>query len=553
MKHSPKTIIQDLYSGLMTSLFSIPEGMAYASIAGVNPIYGLFSAMGATIVSSLTTSSILMISTLTSAIAISTKSVINVANFESSTIPEALFTLTFLIGVVMLVLGVLRLGKIVNFVSNAAITGFIFGIAMLIIIGELGDLVGMKISGHNKLEEMVYWFTHIHEWDITTAIFSLLTIVLMFLLQKNRKTKEAASFIVLIGGVAVAYLVNLPSIALIGSISDTAISLPTPVVPNPILMPKLFVGAISIALLALVQGTSISTSFPNPDGSESNYSKDFIGQGLGNIFGSFFQSMGTGGSFSRTAISVMSGAKSNLSGIFSALWLILIVVIAGKLIALIPIATIGSILTVIAWQIMLRRCSDISLILRTSKESSVVMITTFLSSLFIPLQWTIFLGAILSLLFYIYASATKIRLSRMIKNKEGYFEIHDMPKKIDSGSVTVFDYEGNCFFGEVPAIKNMMPSIKEVKHSVIIWRMRGCEDIHSTFLKWLKGFIDQFLANDNRFMIEGVDTRVMKILEKTSIVEKIGKDNIFPAHPAYLMALEQALHTANTWIDSKKH
>ncbi|MFQ5729653.1 MAG: SulP family inorganic anion transporter [Waddliaceae bacterium] len=549
-KISLKTILADLYSGFATAFFSIPEGMAYAKIAGVNPIYGLFSSIVPPIVASLSTSTVLMVSTVTSAIAISTKSVLDVADVEGSQLSTALFTLTFLVGVVMFLFGILRLGKIVNFVSNAVMTGFVVGTAFLIIVGELGSLVGLHITGNNKFQEIVQWISHADQWDLPTTLVGVLTIVLMLAFQKIPKVKEAAAILVLLIGSIIVNIMGLSSLELVGSLTKVPSHLPHFVLPDPTLMPRLALGALSIALLALVQGSGISTAVRNPTGEETDYSRDFIATGLGNISGSFFQSMGTGGSFSRTGVNVTSGATSRLSGLFSGLWLILIIATAGKLIEFIPVVIIAGILCVIASQLMTHRYADIKLILTTSPESSFIMTITFLSALFIPLQWTIFLGAGLSFFFYIYSSATKIRLAQLVQNKEGDFETRDLPNKICSNEVTVLNYQGNCFFGELPTIKDLMPSTKEVHNAVIIWRMEGCEDVHSTFLKWMKRFAEEFHANGNQFMIEGVEPHVMKILKKSEIIESIGEENVFPAHPSLLQALEQALEKAHKWIKS---
>ena len=129
-KVNRKELLSDLSAGFATGLFSIPEGMAYAKLIGVNPVYGLYSSMVAPIAASLTTGTILMISTLTSAIAICTGSVIQQAGIDVSSNPSALFTITFLVGAIMLVMGLLRLGSVVNFVSNAVMTGFVAGASL---------------------------------------------------------------------------------------------------------------------------------------------------------------------------------------------------------------------------------------------------------------------------------------------------------------------------------------------------------------------------------------------------------------------------------------
>lgn len=155
LKPNSKTIVKDAVAGFSTGLFSIPEGMAYAQLAGVNPVYGLYSGMVATIVAAMSTGTILMISTLTSAIALSTGSMLESAGLDASSDPSALFTITFLVGTYMFVMGLLRLGSLMSFVSNAVMTGFVAGASLLIIIGELGDFSGYDPVGANDFAEII--------------------------------------------------------------------------------------------------------------------------------------------------------------------------------------------------------------------------------------------------------------------------------------------------------------------------------------------------------------------------------------------------------------
>lgn len=535
----------DLFSGLATALFSIPEGMAYAKLAGVNPIYGLYSGMIATIAAALTTGTVLMISTVTSAIAISTRSVLNLAEIEASQSSTALFTLTFLIGAVMFILGLLRLGRIVDFISNAVMTGFIVGASMLIIIGELHELVGLQGHREAKILEFVDWITHIQNWSPTTTFVGFGSIFLMLLLKRIPGLKQTASLLTILASSLTVYICKLKSVALISSIATISGSLPSLSLPDFSLMPRLAVGAVSIAFVALTQGAGVSMAVPNPSKKEASHSHNLVGEGIGNLLGSFFQSMGTGGSLSRTAINVKSGAQSRLSGVAAGLWLMLIVVLFAKMIGYIPLATISGVLCVIASEIILKKHCDIKLILSTSVASTAVMLITFVSALFIPLQWTIFLGAGLSLLFFVYTSATQIRLIQWIQNKDGSFAKESAPLKISSNQLIILDYEGNGFFGEVPAIKKLIPSTQNVQNSVIIWRMRGVEDVHSTFLKWMKQFIEKFQTNGNRFIIEGVEPHVLQELKRSGILNSIGKENIFPSEPGIFVALKKAIKSAS--------
>lgn len=369
LKLSMKTLRSDLVSGFATGLFSIPEGMAYAKLAGVNPVYGLYSGMISTIVASLTTGSILMISTLTSAIALSTASVIQVAGIQHGQIPQALFTITFLVGAVMFVMGLLRLGSVVNFVSNAVMTGFVAGASLLIIIGELGDFSGYDPSGANKLMKVVDWIANIGQWEPVTTAVGLGTVFLMVILKRFGRTEKLAAIITLFVMTIVVKLLSLSSVALVGSIAKIPNSLPTPMLPSVEMIPKLALGSVSVALVALIQGAGISTAYANPDGSHPSASRDFTGQGLGNLIGSFFQSMGTGGSLSRTGISVGAGASSRLGGVFAGLWLGLIVLLFGSVAELVPLSVIAGMLFVIGAELIVGRLPDARLVLASSRGS----------------------------------------------------------------------------------------------------------------------------------------------------------------------------------------
>jgi len=452
-----KNIFSDLASGFTTGLFSIPEGMAYAKILGVNPVYGLYSSMVAPIVAGLTTGTILMVSTLTSAIAICTGSVIQQAGIDVTHHPSALFAITFLVGAIMLLMGLLRMGSVVNYVSNAVMNGFVAGASLLILVGELGDLTGYAPSGTNKLFKMVDHITHISHWDPATTAVGFGTIIAMVVLKKISATEKAAAVITLILGTMVINLLHLPSVELISKIAEISSGLPAVVLPDPAMMPKLTLGALSVALVALTQGAGIGTAVPNPDGSRASQSRDFIGQGMGNLVGSFFQSLPTGGSLSRTGISVGAGAKSRMASVFSGLWLILIVVLMGSLAEAVPLSVIAGILVVVAVELLADRIPDARLIWNTSKGSAATGLLTFGSALFIPLQYTIFLGAGLSMALYIYASSHHVRLYYLVPTEDGHWEEKDAPKTYPSNKITVLRFDNLSFFAEVPLLDGLLP------------------------------------------------------------------------------------------------
>lgn len=544
-----KTFKNDVIAGFSTGLFSIPEGMAYAQLAGVNPVYGLYSGMMATLVAALSTGTILMISTLTSAIALTIGSVITTAGYDGSD-PTVLFTVTFLVGTYMFVAGLLRLGKLVSFVSNAVMTGFVMGASLLIIIGELGDFSGYDPVGANDLAEVVNWFVNIPNWDPTTTIVGAATLIMVLVLKRIRRTEKMASIIALLLMSVVVFALSL-NVELVGDIATIPSSLPAPTLPNFSAIPSLALGSLSVAIVALVQGAGISTAYPNPDKSKSSQSRDFIGEGLGNLVGSFFQSMATGGSLSRSGISVSGGAGSRWGGIFAALWLALIVVLFGPLAELVPLAVIAGLLFVIAGELIMARVPSLILVHRTSPGAAAALWITFLSALFIPLQWTIFLGAGLSLLVYVWAASQKTDVHELTKREDGRYEEHEVPESYSSGKASIITLGGIDFFAEVPLLEESLPDALTAQNAVVILRLRGTEHIGSTAIRWLERYNTDLRESGNLLMLAGVAPQLKEELSKAKVLEQIGEENVFEAQPGYGAAEDEALEAAQKWLDSR--
>ena len=539
----------DIIAGFSTGLFSIPEGMAYAQIAGVNPVYGLYSGMVATIAAALTTGTILMISTLTSAIAIATASVIEEAGLDASD-PNALFTITLVVGGMMFILGVLRMGSLVNYVSNAVMTGFVMGASALIIIGELGDYSGYDPVADTDLGELVDWITNIDQWDLTTTLVSTVTLVLVLVLKRFERTEKMAAVIVLLVMSVVVYILSL-DVELVGDIAQIPTgldALPLPMLPDLSVLGDVALGSVSVALVALVQGAGISTAYPNPDKSRTSQSRDFLGEGIGNLVGSFFQSMSTGGSLSRTGISVGGGAGSRMGGVFAGLWLMALVVVFGGLAELVPLSVIAGLLFVIGAELVMARIPSLIMVHRTSLGSAVALWLTFLSAFIIPLQFTIFLGAGLSLGLYIYTSSRALRVNGLSRRDDGRYQAYDLPDRLPSGEATLVEVRGPEFYAEIPSFDEMLPERLGTTGAVIILNLRGRETAHSTGLKWLDKYAKDLAEDGNVLMLSDVSPGVVQAMEATGVMETIGRDRVFEETPIRGAANDTALDAAEEWL-----
>jgi len=276
--------------------------MAHALLASVNPVFGLYTLMLATPVGAFFTSSIFMNISTTSALAVAAGDTL--INYPSEERTSVLVTLVLLIGVFQIVMGLFRLGWLTRFISFPVMTGFMTGVAALIIIGQLGDFTGYYSQYSGKISQLADLVLNHQSIDLATLAIGLLTILLIYGLGSTRLSKFSLVLALLLAS-GTAILLNeyfSTSIKLVADITDVPSALPRPVMPNLKLIVPLLVPAIAIGIIGLVQGAGVSQTFPNPDGKFSNVSRDFLGQGAANLAAGFFSGIPAGGSSSGTAL-----------------------------------------------------------------------------------------------------------------------------------------------------------------------------------------------------------------------------------------------------------
>jgi SulP family sulfate permease len=238
-----------------------------------------------------------------------------------------------------------------------------------------------------------------------------------------------------------------------------------------------------------------------------------------------------------------------MAGVFSGLWLILVVVLMGGLAETVPLSVIAGILVVVAVELIAARIPDARLIWNTSKGSAVTGLLTFGSALFIPLQYTIFLGAGLSMVLYIYASSRHVRLYHLVPTDDGHWEEKDAPKTYPSNKTTVLRFDNLSFFAEVPLLDGLLPGKEGVKNAVVILTLRYMETLPSTTLKWLARYNLELRQSGNLLLLAGVGSHVFELLAHTGIIDAIGKENIFRAQRVITASIDEAVTRAQDWLE----
>ena len=544
LKISSKTALRDLLAGITCALSFVPQGMGYAVVAGVSPVHGLYTGVFAPIIGTLLAGSSLMVITVTNELAVPTAGIL--ATFGSQFSTKALFTLTLLIGVIQIILGVLKFGSLTRFISNCVMTGFISGVAILLIFGQLQKLTGYsgRQSG-NVFVKTWDWLLHLNGIDLRTTLVGLLTIVAIILFQRTR-LKAIAFVLALVIATAVVSLLHWNTVQLVGAIAKIPRGLPSLVLPDFRAIPVLFLDALSLAILGLSIASGVSQAYPEADGSIPDASHDFLAQGAANVVGGFLQGMPAGGSISRTATSVSAGAKTRWANIFAGLVLAIFLMTIGRVAEIIPMAGLAGLLVYIGFSVM--RLDRIARVWNTYAEERVAMISTFALTLLIPLHWAIFVGVAITLLLYVHASSAKVRLVRIVPGANGGFEEQPAPDRLPSHEVTALHAYGNAFFAAVATLEGVLPAVEGTKNAVVIFGLRGRESITTSGIVSLERFARKLHAGGNKLMLVGVEPRVRRELDLTGITRLIGTENVFESTANVGGPLNEALIAANEWV-----
>ncbi|MGV9800293.1 SulP family inorganic anion transporter [Mycobacterium sp. NPDC003449] len=540
---------RDVIAGLVTGLFSIPEGMAYASIGGFNPVAGLYAGVVPGIIGSLFARTVLMVTTLTSAIALSSRSVLTEAGLDPAD-PANVAALAIVVGIVMLVFGLLRFGAIMSFVSNAVMTGFSTGIALQIIAGVLGDATGYKPQSGNTIGKFVDALAHIGLWSAAAVAVAAGTVAVWAVFHFIKPLESFATLIalVLVTSATAAFSIDVETVGDIASITN---SLPPVTIPNFAAMPDLLVGGVAVALVALAQAAGISAAVPNPDGSRTNMNGDFLAQGAANTLGGFFGALPTGGSLSRTGVATSAGARTRWAGIFAGIWLAALVLIAGSAAEIIPMPVIGGLILVIGAELVAGRWADIKLVLRVAPLSALAMLITFAATTQLPLHTAILIGVITSLVLYCAKASKSAQLVALRPDGDGW-RTAPVPRTCADNDVTVLHYAGVGLFAEVARIDEEWPSVAGSTNAVVVLSLRALPDVPSSVaIKALHRWGSQLRASDGRLIVCGVDAATAEVLARGGLDDLLGADGIVPATDRVLGALDTAVARGREWIEAR--
>jgi SulP family sulfate permease len=542
------TLRADTVAGLVLGVQSVPDGLATGLLAGVSPVAGLYAYLVGTVAGAAATSSVFMAIQGTGAMAMIVTDIPAVHNGRDPA--QALFTLAVLTGAVMFVAGLLRLGSVLRFVSNAVMVGFINAIGVNIILGQLANFTGYAAPGSNRIVRALQTLLHPGQLQVATLAVGVATITLIVLLERTRLGALGLVVAVVVTSAAVAVF-GWQDVATLNDLGEIPRSLPLPQMPSLALVPVLLVPAVSLAFVGLVQGASISANYPNPDGAFPDASRDFVGQGVANMAAGVFQGMPVGGSVSASALNKAAGARSRQSRFIAGIVMAIVIVVFGAIIGYVAMPALAGLLMLIGYRTI--KPTDIATVWRTGLVQKAVLVVTFALTMIIPLQYAVLVGVGVSVILHVVRQSNQVSIRRRQHDPDGHLVEIDPPEVIPAGEVVVLQPYGSLFFAAAPVFEAQLPVVAATSAgSVVILRLRGRSDLGTTFMDVVLRYAHALDEVGSRLMIVSTNPDIDAQLTVAGIVTVIGADGIYPGDERVGAATEQAEADARAWVASRR-
>ncbi len=529
---TPDMMKADVMAGLTGAAIVLPQGVAFAAIAGMPPEYGLYTSMIPAIIAALFGSSWHLVSGPTTAASIvmfsslSTLAVPGSAEYISLAI-----TLAFMVGILQLVMGLVRLGSLVNFISHSVVIGFTAGAACLIGAKQAKTFIGLDVIEHEHWVETVgylwsYW-DQIHPMVILVASITLLSGIIA-----QKRFKSLGMIIALIAGSASAVIFNalfgesVTRIQMIGALPQQLPPLSAPTLSLDVLR-ELASLAVAMTLFALTEAVSIARSISVRSAQPIDGNQEFIGQGLSNIIGSFFSAYVATGSFNRSGANYDSGARSPLAAALAGFLLIIIVLLVAGLTNYLPRAAVAGLLILVAWRLI--NFVQIRKILTTDKNEAMVLLVTFFSTLLLELEFAILLGVILSLMIFLRKTSRPRVISRVPSPDDRRRHFVTGASLPECPQVKILRLDDSLYFGSVAHVGEMLR----------LYREHYPEQVHLFLLTKGINQIDvagaELLINETRerrkmggdLYLYRLKDSAAKVMKRGDYLKEIGEDNIF--------------------------
>jgi sulfate permease, SulP family len=562
--YSADTARRDLVAGATVAAIAIPQAMAYALIAGVDPRFGLYSAIVVTLVASIFGSSSHLINGPTNAISLVVFS--SLAGFDARfDAYQAMFLLGVMVGVTQILIAVFKLGDLTRYISESVVLGFMAGAGLLVAIGQVGNFLGITKTGgggHSVLVHLWETVTQSGPYNFLAIGLGFGTLVAALLLRRvinkyRLPQMDMLVALIIASVVATCFGWSTPKPdgkTIISVVGTVPAALPLFHIPeiNFEWLTRLWGSALAISFLGLLEALAVAKSIATHTRQPLDYNRQCLAEGIGNVVGGFFQSLPGSGSLTRSAINYQSGAITRMSGIYSSLIVAIVVLALGPYARFIPKSALAGLLFITAARLI--DWKRLAYAVRASRFDAILVFVTAFAAIFISVEDSILIGVAISLLLFV-PRVSKLGIRELIVTPERVVRERqsDEPR---SNPLLIYDLEGELFFGAAPELDHYLDQIKQeairtgIKYVVLRLRRTRTPDVVA--IEHLEHFLRDAEKRGVIVLLAGVRPNLAKILRNVHFHEWLPGDRIYPEKDEKFSATLNAVRHAFRLLDQER-
>jgi len=514
--YSREQFYKDAIAGIIVGVVALPLAIAFAIASGVSPEKGIFTAIIAGLVISALGGSRVQIGGPTGAFIVVVYGIVQQFGING------LIVATFIAGILLVIMGLTKLGNAIKYIPYPLIIGFTMGIAIIIFSSEVKDFFGLKMGSvpADFISKWLAYVQHLSSVNLYAAAIGTFTLLIVLLWPKITHKVPGSLIAIIVTTFAVSFF-HLPVETIGSCFGAIPSSLPTPVIPGVsfAIIQQLIRPAITIALLGSIESLLSAVVADGMIGGNHRSNTELIAQGIANICSSIFGGIPATGAIARTATNIKNGGRTPVAGIIHTLTLLAIMLFVGKWAALIPMATLAGILIVVAWN--MSELENFLSVLKGSKSDAAVLLTTFGLTILVDLTVAIEIGMILAAFLFMRKMMQASSVQQAVVPADELISPDDIPKGVD-----VFEINGPLFFGAAYKFKDAMKVIENPARVLII-RMRNVPVIDATGIRVLREVHTATRKQGTKLILAEVNSlQVTAELKKARLVFQIGKGNI---------------------------
>lgn len=519
--YTKKLFLSDLTAGITVGIVALPLSIALAIASGVKPEQGLYTAIIAGFVIAVLGGSRVQISGPTGAFIVIVYGIVQQYGYQG------LAVATFIAGILLVLMGLARMGGLLKFVPFPVTVGFTTGIAVIIFSSQIGDLFGLRLEKvpADFVEKWIEYFKHISTINFYSLIIGIISLLLIIFWSKVTR-KLPGQLVAIILMTLVVQIFNLPVETIQSRFGEVPNTLPSPHLPQMSweLVRQMFSPAVTIALLAGLESLLSAVVADGMTGTRHRSNMELIAQGAGNMTSVLFGGIPATGAIARTATNIKNGGKTPIAAIIHCAVLLLILLFFGHWATLIPMTTLAAVLVVVAYNMSEWR--EFRSLLKTTKSDAVVLVITFLLTVFIELTTAIQVGVLLAAFLFLQRMSTQMEvnpITEALRNHEDS-ETRDISDIEIPQRVEIFEIYGTLFFGVVEQFKEALRIVVE-KPKVVILRMRNLTMLDASGLHSLEEFHRNLEEQNCKLIFSAVSKQPLELIQKSGFAEKVGKEN----------------------------